>query len=266
MRRRQALKYIAVGAALTCPSCLSIATALASGKSGESHAGGHSASWGYEGNGAPENWQDLSPANRVCGVGFQQSPIDIGHSIPAETGKLDISYKSTPLRILNNGHTVQVNCDAGSSVTLDGKAFKLLQFHFHHPSEHTLRGRAFDLEAHFVHVSNDGVLAVLGVFVAQGADNGALAPIWDNIPASAGPEKRVASITVFPERLLPSDRTYYRYYGSLTTPPCSEKVIWSVFQTPLEASSDQVKKFASIYPTNARPTQALNRRFLLRSK
>jgi len=263
MHRRNALKFLAGAAAATCPTCLSLASAFAAEKSTGAHGG--AAPWGYEGANGPEHWGDLAPANRVCGVGFQQSPIDIDNAIDAQTGGIDISYTTSPLRILNNGHTVQVNCDPGSQMQLDGQTFKLLQFHFHHPSEHTHQGRSHDMEAHLVHASDDGTLAVLGVFITEGAHNKALGPVWDNMPMSAGPENRVGSVIVAPERLLPDQRTFYRYYGSLTTPPCSEKVIWSVYGMPIEASRAQVQKFAALFPMNARPAQPLNRRFLLKS-
>jgi len=245
----------------TCPTCLSLTSALAAGTT---H--GDTPHWGYTGAEGPDHWGDLSPANHVCGVGFQQSPIDINNSIRAEVEGIKISYRSTPLKVVNNGHTIQVNCEPGSSITVDSQDFKLLQFHFHHPSEHTFRGKAYNMEAHFVHAAENGTLAVLGVFIAQGVENPVLTPIWQNMPTTAGPEKLVDSVTVSPERLLPDDRAFYRYYGSLTTPPCSEKVIWSIYGEAIEASSGQVQQFASLFPGNARSVQKLNRRFLLRSQ
>ncbi len=266
MNRRRALKVISGAAFATCPICLSLtSTAMAAEKAAPAAAHGAAKPWSYEGTNGPEYWGDISPANQVCGVGFQQSPIDIDQSIRAEINGIKVSYGTTPLRVLNNGHTIEVVCEPGSNIVVDGQSFKLLQFHFHHPSEHTFRGKAYDMEAHFVHAADDGTLAVLAVFIAKGATNQALAPIWRNMPTSTGPEKLVSSVTVSPERLLPSDRSFYRYYGSLTTPPCSEKVIWSLYGTPIEASPDQVQKFATIFPGNARPIQNLNRRFLLKS-
>jgi len=264
MNRRHALKIMTGAAFASCPTCLALTSATSALAAETAH--GEAPRWSYEGADGPSHWSELSPANRVCGVGFQQSPIDIDSSIRAEVGGIGISYGAMPLRVVNNGHTIQVNCEPGSEIRMDGQTFKLLQFHFHHPSEHTFRGKSFDMEAHFVHASADGTLAVLGVFIAKGAPNDVLAPIWHNMPTVAGPEKRVNSVSVFPERLLPADRTFHRYYGSLTTPPCSEKVIWSVYGTPVEASSAQVGKFASIFPGNARPIQNLNRRFLLKSQ
>ncbi len=254
--RRRAFRFLA--GAVACPTCLALISSTAfAAEHGE-------AVWSYEGDG-PVYWGGTSTSNRVCGAGLQQSPIDLRNAINAKTGGIEVRYNSIPLRIINNGHTIEIKCEPGSKIRHDGKDFKLIQFHFHHPSEHAIKGRAYDMEAHFVHASDDGVLAVLGVFISQGAENNFLVPIWENMPTKAGPEIRQPSTIISPARLLPTDRTYYRYLGSLTTPPCSEKVIWSIYQTPVSASKAQIEKFAAIFPMNARPLQSLNRRFLLKS-
>ncbi|MBY0430110.1 MAG: carbonic anhydrase family protein, partial [Rhodospirillales bacterium] len=141
--------------------------------------------------------------------------------------------------------------------------YKLVQFHFHHPSEHLLSGKRFKMEAHFVHKAEDGRLAVLGVFIRPGAENAAYAPIFANMPEHEGPEKLIEGVKVNPADMLPAGRGYFRYMGSLTTPPCSEGILWSVFKDSLEASPAQIEKFAKLFPMNARPPQELNRRFLL---
>ncbi|MBT4689889.1 MAG: carbonic anhydrase family protein [Rhodospirillaceae bacterium] len=257
--RRSVLKYMA-GAAAACPTCMSVASALASEK--KTSKGAH---WTYEGKTGPEHWGDMSAGNKVCSTGVQQSPIDLGRAIPASPGHISVDYKPTTLRVVNNGHTIQCNTDAGSTMTLDGDKFRLLQFHFHHPSEHAMDGRRFDMECHFVHINDAGMLAVLGVFIEPGAENNVLAPVWQHMPHSAGPEKAVSSVQIDPVRLLPSNRQYFRYLGSLTTPPCSEKVIWSVFSQPVQASTAQVSQFAGLFNMNARPLQGLHRRLLLKS-
>ncbi len=137
-----------------------------------------------------------------------------------------------------------------------------LQFHLHHPSEHLLAGRPFDMECHFVHRSSAGALAVVGVFIKAGARNAALAPVFDAMPRHAGPEVR-AQATVDPAAMLPREGGYFRYMGSLTTPPCSEGLTWTVFRQPIEASADQIRQFAALFPNNARPVQRTNRRFVI---
>ena len=275
--KRTMFKYLAIGVA-TCVTGLSAFSVSASEKKAAGHgtevakasihgpAKGHSGApqWGYAGAAGPEHWGDLSPAFRVCGIGLQQSPINLHRAIEATAGEIVVDYKPTPIEVVNNGHTIQVNVAPGSNIRLDGKTYKLLQFHFHHPSEHLIDGKSFDMEAHFVHISDDGVLAVLGVMIRPGAGNAVLAPIWDIMPTSKG--KRHSSSIISPADLLPADRTFFRYYGSLTTPPCSEKVIWSVFAEPLEASSAQAQKFSSAFSMNARPIQPLHRRYLLGSR
>ena len=147
---------------------------------------------------------------------------------------------------------------------LAGKKYELLQFHFHHPSEHLLAGKPFDLECHFVHRSAAGDLAVVGVFIKPGASNMALQPVFDAMPAKATPETKVAA-TVDTAALLPKSGSYFRYMGSLTTPPCSEGLTWTVFKEPIEASPEQIRQFASLFSNNARPVQGRNRRFLIES-
>lgn len=254
--RRRAFRFLA--GAIACPTCLALISSAASAAEHDE------AVWSYEGDG-PVYWGGTSTSNRVCGVGLQQSPIDLKNAIGAKTGGVEVRYDSMPLRVVNNGHTIQINCKPGSKIKHDGKDFKLLQFHFHHPSEHAIKGRTYDMEAHFVHASDDGILSVLGVFISKGPENKFLAPIWESMPTKKGPEIQQRSTMLSPEQLLPADRTYYRYLGSLTTPPCSEKVIWSIYQTPVSASNAQIEKFARIFPMNARPLQSLNRRFLLKS-
>ena len=256
--RRQALRAFAGAATvIACPIC----RALAEEKKLETHGGAH---WTYDGEAGPESWGDLSADFKVCSLGMEQTPIDLKSTIMAETGLVEASFQQMPLTILNNGHTIQVNCAPGSRTLISGQTYDLLQFHFHHPSEHLLSGRAFDLELHFVHKSAAGRLAVLGVFIRAGKENAALAPIWAAMPREAG-EPLPTGTNIEPAALLPVDRKYFRYKGSLTTPPCSEGVLWTVFKEPIEASVDQIRQFAELFPVNARPVQSLNSRFLLES-
>jgi len=269
MERRQFIKGMAATAAIACPTCLASVGAIASEKTanGAVRAKAHSkAHWSYEGAEGPGKWGELSPSFRVCDLGVQQSPIDIKNDISSVLDDIDVQYKSRiPLRVVNNGHTIQVNTKPGSQISIGGKRYKLLQFHFHHPSEHLLNGKTYQMEAHFVHAADDGQLAVLGVFLNPGRENALLSQVWNAIPAEAGPDEMGGSTLISPADLLPVDKKYFRYHGSLTTPPCSEIVLWSVFRTPLEVSIDQIRTFANLFPMNARPAQRLNRRFLLKS-
>lgn len=258
MYRRRALQMLAAAGAAACPVCLA-KLASANSAAGE-HAAPH---WSYEGEGAPEHWGGLSPDFKVCDLGLQQSPIDLSGSMRAELSPIPVSWTKGEYAILNNGHTIQVNCKASGSTSIEGHDFELVQFHIHHPSEHKVNGQSFDLEVHFVHKSAEHGLAVLGVFLKPGAASAVLQPVFDAMPAEAGPETPLAGLDLY--ALLPASHGYFRYKGSLTTPPCGEVVTWTVFKEPIEASPEQVATFAKLFPMNARPVQPLNRRFLLQS-
>ncbi len=252
-------RFLQAGAALlTCPICTGLAGRAA-------WAAGDKPHWSYHGATGPDAWGTLDPAYGACGAGTQQSPIDLAGAVKADLPPIAVQWKPVKLdAVVNNGHTIQVNTATGGHMVLDGARYDLLQFHFHHMSEHTLDGRQFPLEVHFVHKATGGNgLAVIGVFFAEGAENATLAPIWQAMPEREG--EASSSATVDPATLLPASRTAFRYAGSLTTPPCSEIVNWTVFGEPLSASSGQIAAFAKMFPNNFRPVQPRNRRFLLSS-
>ncbi len=256
LERREFLRLTASG----CAYCL--------GASGPFGAGSHAAPsdaaarWSYDGDTGPAHWGDLQPDFKACQLGLEQTPIDLADAMRGDAGVVALDYRPLPLRIINNGHTIQVNADAGSACTIGGTRYELVQFHFHHPSEHLLSGARFDLECHFVHRSSAGDFAVVGVFIRPGEKNAALQSIWDAMPRQEGPELR-ANGSIDPAALLPGSTSYFRYMGSLTTPPCSEGLTWTVFRDPIEASTEQIKQFAGLFPNNARPLQGRNRRFLI---
>lgn len=224
----------------------------------------HPAHWSYGGDGGPEHWADLSEANFACKVGGQQSPIDISATVPAGLAAPVRGWK--PVlggTVVNNGHTIQVDLAGGGGITLDGVAYTLKQFHFHHPSEHTIDGRSFPLEVHLVHAAADGRLAVVGVMFEEGAANPTLDPVWATAPAREG--KAAVAFSIDPGKLVPEAPAAFRYEGSLTTPPCSETVRWTVVAKPLTISRAQVSAFAALFPDNARPVQPLNRRYVLKT-
>ena len=252
-------------ATLGCACCLAARVAGASEPTHAAGPGAHAAPhWSYAGNTGAEHWGDLQPDFKVCRLGLEQTPIDLTSAMKGEAAAVALDYKPLALRIVNNGHTIQVNADAGSSCTIGAAKYDLLQFHFHHPSEHLLAGKPFDLECHFVHKSSAGDLAVVGVFVKPGAENAALQSIFNAMPKAEGPEMRAAG-SIDPAALLPKSTGYFRYMGSLTTPPCSEGLTWTVFKEPIDASAEQIKQFAQLFPNNARPVQGRNRRFLIES-
>lgn len=216
--------------------------------------------WSYEGMGGPENWGKLDPKNSLCSSGTRQSPIDIRDGIKVDLEPIRFDYRPAPFRIVDNGHTVQVSLDAGS-LTVTGKTYQFVQFHFHKPSEERIDGRSFDMVAHLVHKSDDGQLAVVAVLLERGDENSFIQTLWNNLPLERNQEVRVGS-SLDLNSLLPAKRTYYTYMGSLTTPPCSEGVLWLVMKQPAAISSDQISIFNRLYPRNARPVQSLAGRLI----
>ena len=193
-----------------------------------------------------------------------QSPIDITDAFPIKGPALKFDYKPSSLKILNSGHTLQVNYAPGSTLTAAGEIYELLQFHFHVPSEHAFNGLHMAMEAHFVHKNPAGVLAVVGVMMEVGTQNHALDAVFDNVPTEAGIEVDVAGTTVDASAILPTATTDYFYYkGSLTTPPCSEGVHWFIFPDAIEVSAEQVTNFERMFGHNARPLQKRNDRLLV---
>lgn len=227
---------------------------------GTAFAGGN-AHWGYEGHGGPGHWGELSRKFHTCKEGKSQSPIDISSSKDGGKAPITLAYKASAKNIVNNGHTIQVNMNKGSSITVGGKTYALLQFHFHTPSEHTINGKPADMVAHLVHKSADGKLAVIGVLMNKGKENPAIAAFWRHMPKKAD-ARRNLKVKYAAQDLLPRDLSYYNYSGSLTTPPCTEGVNWIVLKTPVEVSEAQIKQFSSLMHHNARPTQPLHGRVI----
>lgn len=222
--------------------------------------------WGYEGMGAPANWSKLDPAYATCAAGKRQSPIDIKGTKISALPAVQFEYNSAPLNIIDNGHTIQVNYAPGSTLSVGGKTYTLKQFHFHHPSEERVNGNAFDMVAHLVHADADGHLAVVAVLFKTGKANALIDQIWKNIPAEKDKAIEVPGTTLNVRNLLPSDLGYYTFFGSLTTPPCSEGVTWFVLKTATSFSPGQLAAFANLYPNNARPIQPTNGREILETK
>ena len=239
---------------------LSVATASAI--FGIAVAGG-AGSWSYHGDTGPEHWGDLKEDYIMCKIGKNQSPVDISRIVEAELKDIEINYSPGATSLLNNGHTVKVSYESGSYIVVDGIKFELKQFHFHAPSEHTVKGKSYPFEAHFVHADKDGNLAVIGVLFKEGKENPVIKKLWENLPSHVGEKVKLAhKINAYD--LLPQKKKYYRYSGSLTTPPCSEGVRWIVMTAEMEMSKEQIEKFRKLMggDTN-RPVQPINARMIL---
>lgn len=164
---------------------------------------------------------------------------------------------------MNNGHTIQVNVSAGNTLKLDGDTFTLQQFHFHAPSENEIDGKQFPLEAHFVYKDKDGALAVLALMFQEGQANPQLSQAWQQMPTAID-QMAILNKPIDIKVLLPKQFNFYRFSGSLTTPPCSEGVSWMVLEQPVSASAEQINQFRSVvHHTNNRPVQPLNGRVII---
>jgi carbonic anhydrase len=217
--------------------------------------------WSYEGEGAPGNWAKLKSEYGVCATGQRQSPIDIREGIRVDLEPIKFDYKRTYFRIVDNGHTIQVNVGEGSSMSITGRTYQLLQFHFHRPSEERINGKAFDMVVHLVHRDDEGKLAVVSVLLEKGAENPLIQTLWNNMPLEVNQDV-APSVAIDLNALLPENRAYFTYMGSLTTPPCTEDVLWMVFKQPMPVSADQIGIFARMYRNNARPIQSSNNRLV----
>lgn len=210
---------------------------------------------------AAAHWTYADQANwgGECPVGTAQSPVALTAADAVDLPDIATTYAAGVGTFLNNGHTLQFTPDAAGRTLIGADAYDLLQFHFHAPSEHTLNGKAYPVEIHFVNRNADGGLAVVGVFVSEGAANPALEALLAALPAQSG-EAGVTRPGVYPTLLLPEDRHYFAYAGSLTTPPCTEGVRWNVLSTPIEASAEQIAALSASLGTSNRAVQPLHER------
>ncbi|MCH2220008.1 MAG: carbonic anhydrase family protein [Dechloromonas sp.] len=217
--------------------------------------------WDYEGLGGPENWGKLDPRNKLCATGERQSPIDIKDGIKVDVEPIKFRYQPSTFRIVDNGHTILVEAGEGS-ISLTGKTYELVQFHFHRPSEEKINGQRFDMVVHLVHKSDEGQLAVVAVLLARGNENPFIQTLWNNMPLEKNMPVAPPAATIDLNALLPSSRNYYTYMGSLTTPPCTEGVLWLVMKQPVQVSQDQINIFSRLYRNNARPIQPASGRLI----
>ncbi|MDE2595013.1 MAG: carbonic anhydrase family protein [Burkholderiales bacterium] len=222
---------------------------------------GHEVHWAYSGDTGPESWGMLKPEFQQCMLGKRQSPIDIRDGIPVQLDPIQFDYHPAGFRVIDNGHTIQANVDPGNSFTLQGKRYELVQFHFHRPSEERINGKQSDMVVHLVHKDAEGKLAVIAVLIDQGNAHPALQLVWNALPLEKGMEQ-ASSVPLDLNLILPEHKQYFTYMGSLTTPPCSEGVLWMVMKQPAQMSREQIGIFARMYPMNARPVQSAQGRMI----
>ena len=214
------------------------------------------APWTYYGRRGPSNWGKLDPAYSACSKGKEQSPIDIrGAKRNPGLQPIEFHYISGPVTLVDTGITVRVDVAPGGYIVFNGVRYDLVEFHFHHPAEDLVDGKLSDIQVDLVHKSADGKKAIIGVRLNEGRVNGALAALWPSLPANPGAKATIQDY-FDPLGLLPVNRSYWSYAGSITVPPCTEGVQWLAMQNPTELAQDQLETFARIYPDNARPLQS----------
>ena len=237
---------------------------LASAQRASGPGVGHAVHWAYSGENGPQNWARLKPEFAKCGEGARQSPINIRGGIKVDLEPIAFDYRPSTFSVIDNGHTVQVNVESGNVMSVMGRRFELLQFHFHRPAEERVDGKVYEMVAHLVHKDQDGRLGVIAVLMDRGKANPQIQTVWNSLPLERGEEiGGIARIDL--AALLPANRTYYTYMGSLTTPPCTEDVLWMVLKEPSEVSADQIAIFSRLYSNNARPLQSMSGRLIKES-
>jgi carbonic anhydrase len=240
----------------------SSATAAGGSHAASAKAHGAEAHWSYEGDTGPQAWGNLKPEFNVCAIGKRQSPINIeqGSTLQGPAEPVQFAYAPSNASVVNNGHTIQVDVQGDNSITARGSNYRLLQFHFHTPSEEQINFKRFPMVAHLVHKNNEGQLAVVAVLLQEGESNAMIDKVWTYMPLDSGDRVRMPQGLLDVNELLPKDQRYYQFMGSLTTPPCTEGVLWMVMKQPVTLSKAQFKLFSQIYPNNARPVQPVNSR------
>jgi carbonic anhydrase len=206
----------------------------------------------------------MKPEFATCATGQRQSPIDLRDGIRVQLDPVQFDYRPSSFRVIDTGHTVQVNVDGGNTIEVTGRRYELQQFHFHRPSEERIEGRVFDMSAHLVHKDPEGRLAVVAVLLEGGSAHPLVQTIWNNLPLEKGDEVPARG-AIDLNALLPVDRGYFTYMGSLTTPPCNEGVLWMVMKQPVTVSAEQIAIFSRLYPMNARPVQSASGRLIKES-
>ena len=223
---------------------------------------GREVDWAYSGATGPESWGQLKPAYQQCMLGKRQSPIDIQDGLPLQLEPIQFDYRPSRFRVIDTGRTVQVNLDLGNTITVMGQRYELVQIQFHRPSEERVNGRAYPMSAQLVHKSPAGQLAVVAVLLDQGEPHALIQQIWNNLPLEKHQEL-AAQMPLDPSQILPPQHNqYYTYMGSLTSPPCTENVLWMVMKQPITVSTEQIAIFHRLYPMNARPVQPMSGRLI----
>ncbi|MFY9479697.1 MAG: carbonic anhydrase family protein [Aquabacterium sp.] len=220
--------------------------------------------WTYNGVQGPDRWAQLRPEYATCGSGKRQSPIDIRDGIKVTLDPIQFDYRTTPFKVLDTGRTVQARLEGGNSITINGRRYDLQRIEFHRPSEERINGRQFEMSAHLVHRDAEGRTAVVAVLMdqsEQGEGHPMVQLVWNSLPLEKYIDQ-ASSVPIDMARMLPEQKQYLTYMGSLTAPPCTEGVLWMVMKQPIALSREQIGVFSRLYPMNARPVQNTSGRLI----
>lgn len=220
-------------------------------------ASAQNAPWTYLGKDGPLNWGKLDPAYRACSQGHEQAPIDIrGAHLNKGLAPLEFHYITAPVTVENSGNTIVVHVNPGSTLTAGGVKYELQELTFHRPSETAVKGKLVDMDVEMLHKSADGKMAIVEVRFAmdRGSPNAVMAALWPHLPTAAGAKEKVAD-PINAGGFLPTDRGYWTFIGSLTTPPCTEGVRWFVMEDVLSLSREQMRQFSAMFRMSSRPLQ-----------
>lgn len=218
--------------------------------------------WAYEGAGGPQAWGKLQPEFSLCASGKRQSPINIEEpqTLRGPAEPLQFSYQPSNATVRHDGHTIEVTVAGDNALTVRGSTYKLVQLHFHHPAEERVNNQGFAMVVHLLHKNEQGQFAMLAVLLEPGEANALINKVWTYMPLDKGDQVPMPAGMLNLNELLPKDQRYYQFFGSLTTPPCTEDVLWLILKQTVTASKEQIKLFSQLFPNNARPLQAINGR------
>lgn len=220
--------------------------------------------WGYGGNTGPQAWASLSPEFALCARGQRQSPIDLQGGFAVDLAPVGFDYRASAFTVADTGRFVRVSVGPGNHIDLGGRRYELQGFTFHRPGEGRIDGRAFEMSLHLLHRDAEGRQAVVALLLDRGPAQPVVQQVLNHLPLERGGESS-ARVALDLPALLPADRRYYTYMGSLSTPPCTEGVQWVVMRQPVTLSPEQLEIFARLYPMNARPLQSAHERRILQS-
>jgi carbonic anhydrase len=219
--------------------------------------------WSYEGTTGPETWGKIKPEWKTCLNGKEQSPIEIAKGSKESRRIISLSYEENKATLVSNGELLQVILGRGSQAIINGKAYELTRLDFHSPSEHEISGVSYPMEIQFVHKDGKGRMAIISAFVEKGPPHNEIGKILSHFPPKPGAPKSLKTPLQLGS-ILPREATAlsYQYKGSLTTPPCSEGILWSVLKTPLRMGESQIAAFRAQFAGSNRPVQPLGKRHI----